>query len=173
MNEGVIDLQLKYPDVVGWLAITGAQIDCPIAWRANYTPGFASNVDPGLVGKLIMDYRCERDFTSRNTVLYDHTKSGGMFDALKAFVDKDFFDKNPCGTIFLPRDNLTLEFFAYMVVKSTEKNIYSTGLDLEYVKQHARQYRDVELAGGDRFVTLSTCAYEFDGARMVLLARII
>ncbi|MCL2817952.1 MAG: hypothetical protein FWD39_06175, partial [Clostridiales bacterium] len=86
------------------------------------------------------------------------------------FADKDFFESNTGGTVYLPRETLSLELFAYMIVKSTEQRIYGE-LNLDYVKQNARQYRAIELTDEDKFVTLSSCSYEFNDARMVLIAR--
>jgi sortase B len=103
-------------------------------------------------------------------------KNGSMFGTLKSFADKDFFETNRYGTIYLPDATLTLEFFAYMVVKSTDTEIYSISPSesyFDYIRQNARQYRDIGLTDSDRIVTLSTCAYEFDNARMVLLAKAI
>ena len=102
-------------------------------------------------------------------------KNGSMFGTLKAFADRQFFEANTHGTIFLPRETLTLEFFAYLVVKSTDEEIYSIDPGesyFEHIKRCARQYRDIGLSREDKIVTLSTCAYEFDDARMVLLARV-
>jgi len=57
-----------------------------------------------------------------------------------------------------------------------EKEIYNASLSdtyFDYVKQNARHFRDVELTESGRIVTLSTCAYEFDNARMVLLGKVM
>jgi len=175
LNQGVIDLQAKYPDTVGWLAIPGTRIDYPFVWYEDHDRYLRSDLDGNhaMAGTLFMDSRCARDFSSRNTVIYGHNmRNGSMFGTLKLFADKAFFEANRAGAIYLPRENLDLEFFAFMVIKATDKEIYSTWLDIAYVKRNARLYRDIELTGGDRFVTLSTCSYEFDGARMVLLARV-
>jgi sortase B len=177
-NQSVIDLRAKYPDVVGWLSVPGTNIDYPFAQSEDndYYLRRDLNGDYALAGTLFMDYRCQPDFTSRNTVIYGHhMKNGSMFGALKAFSDKTFFDAHQRGTVYLPYETLTLEFFAYLVIQSDDSIIYSTapgGDYIAYVKQNARQYRDVGLTDGDRVVTLSSCAYEFDGARMVLLARV-
>jgi len=124
-----------------------------------------------------MDFRNELDFSSQNTIIYGHNmKNGSMFGTLKAFSDRDFFGANMQGTIFLPRETLTLEFFAYLVVNHMDQEIYSMELSesyLDYVKKNARQYRDISLAADDRILTISTCSYEFNNARIVLLAVII
>jgi len=176
INQGVIDLQAKYPDVIGWLTVPGTKIDYPFVWAEDNDSYLRRDLDGkyALAGTLFMDCRCGKDFTSRNTIIYGHhMKNGSMFGTLKSFADKAFFEANTQGEIFLPRETLTLEFFAYLVVKSTDELIY--GIEpgdgyLNYVRKNARQYREISLTDDDRLVTLSTCAYEFDGARMVLLA---
>jgi sortase B len=178
INQSVIDLQAKFPDVVGWLTVPGTKIDYPFVWYKDNDHYLRRdlNGETATVGTLFMDYRCEKDFTSRNTIVYGHhMKNGSMFGTLKAFADKGFFEANRYGTIYLPRETLALEFFAYLVVKSTDTEIYSAAPSenyLEYVRRNARQYRDIGLTGGGRIITLSTCSYEFDGARMVLLAKV-
>jgi len=174
INQGVIDLQAKYPDVVGWLTVPGTKIDYPFVQAEDNDRYLRGDLDGNyaLAGTLFMDCRCAPDFTSNNTIIYGHhMKNGSMFGTIKSFADAEFFDKNQHGTIFLLRQTLKLEFFAYMVVKSTDQQIYNTELNLDHVRQNARQYREIELSGEDRFVTLSTYSYEFDNARMILIAR--
>ena len=177
-NQSVIDLQAKYPDVIGWLTVPGTNIDYPFVWYKDndYYLRRDLNGDYALAGTLFMDCRCEKDFTSQNTIIYGHhMKNGSMFGTLKSFADKAFFEANTQGTIFLPHETITLEFFAYLVVKATDGEIYSAAPGdgyLDYVRQNARQWREISLTDEDRLVSLSTCAYEFDGARMVLLAKI-
>ena len=175
VNQSIIDLQAEYPGVVGWLTVPGTKIDYPFVWYEDndYYLRRDLNGEYAVAGTLFMDFRCGKDFTSQNTIIYGHhMKNGSMFGTLKAFADKDFFDANRHGTIYLPQETLTLEFFAYMVVKSTNEKIYGIEYNPEYIRQNARQFRDIGLSAGDKIVTLSTCSYEFDNARMVLLARI-
>ena len=177
VNQGVIDLQAEYPDVVGWLTVPGTSIDYPFVQARDNDRYLRRDLDGNyaLAGTLFMDFRCAPDFDSRNTIIYGHNmKNGSMFGGLKAIADQDFFEANRYGTIFLLYETLTLEFFAYLVIDATDEQIYSAEPGdgyLVYVRQHARQYCDIALTEDDRIITLSTCAYEYDGARMVLLAR--
>jgi len=179
VNQGVIDLREKYPDAVGWLTVANTNIDYPFVWYKDNDYYLRRDLDGNyaLAGTLFMDCRCKADFTSQNTIIYGHhMKNSSMFGTLKSFADNDFFAANPYGAIYLPHETLALEFFAYLVVYHTDEEIYSADLSedyLAYVEQKARQYRGVGLTDGDRIVTLSTCSYEFNNARMVLLAKVV
>ena len=180
VNQGVIDLREKYPDVAGWLSIANTNIDYPFVWYADNEYYLHKNLDGkyAAAGTVFMDYRCNKDFTSQNTIIYGHhMKNKSMFGTLQSFNIKTFFEENQTGTIYLPHDTLTLEFFAYMVLNpAAENEIYSPTLSENYfadVKANARHYREIGVGEDDRIATLSTCAYEFNNARMVLLARII
>lgn len=178
VNQDVIDLQIKYPDVVGWLSITNTKIDYPFIWYKDNDYYLRRDINGkyALAGTIFMDYRCEKDFSSQNTIIYGHhMKNGSMFGMLNNFNDQIFFDENRSGYVYLPNKKLALEIFAYMVVKPTNQEIYTPVLSenyFDYVRQNARYYRELALTEEDRLVTLSTCAYEFNNARMVLLCRI-
>jgi sortase B len=179
VNQAVLDLQAQNSDMVGWLTVPGTKIDYPFVQaadndfylRRDYNGVYA------LAGTLFMDYRCAKDFTSQNTIIYGHhMKNGSMFGTLKKFRDEDFFVANKTALVHLPNGTLTLELFAYMVIRSNDAMLYDhePGSNfLAYVEQNARHYRDVGAATEDRFVTLSTCAYEFNNARMVLVGRCV
>lgn len=177
-NQSVIDLQTKYPAVAGWLTVPGTGIDYPFVWYKDndYYLRRDLNGNRAMAGTLFMDFRCQRDFTSQNTILYGHhMKNGSMFGTLKRFSDKEFFDAHQRAAVYLPRATLILECFAYLVVTADDAEIYATAPSkdyLDYVRQNARQYSDIGLKASDRIVTLSTCSYEFNNARMVLLTRI-
>jgi len=179
INQSVIDLQEKYPDVVGWLTVPNTKIDYPFvqAKDNDYYLRRDINGNYAFAGTLFMDSRNKKDFSDFNTVIYGHhMQNDSMFGSLKKFNNKAFFDENRTGTIYLPNDTLVLEFFAYIVVKPNDQVIYNTGLSetyFDYVKQKARYFRDIEITDGDKILTLSTCSYEFNNARMVMLAKII
>ena len=182
INQSILDFQAKYPDVVGWLTIDGTNIDYPFVWYSDNAFYLRRDLEKkyAQAGTLFMDYRCNKDFSSANTIIYGHhMKSGSMFGTLKNFNNKEFFDSNRTGTIFLANQTLTLEFFAFLVIKADDKEIYKTDFSeignatfIEYIEKNARYYRETPSTETDRFVTLSTCGYEFENARLVLIAKL-
>jgi len=182
INQSVIDLQAQYPDAVGWLTIPNTNIDYPFVWYSDNAFYLRRDLEKkyAQAGTLFMETRCNRDFSSQNTIIYGHhMKNDSMFGTIKRFNNKDFFDNNQTGTIFLANQTLEFEIFAFVVVKATDKEIYKTDFDetgnaafMEYIKENARHFRETPLGETDRFVTLSTCSYEFNNARMVLICRI-
>ncbi|MCL1816964.1 MAG: class B sortase [Clostridiales bacterium] len=178
-DQDIIDLQNEVnTDIVGWLAIPDTRIDYPFVHYEDNDYYLRRDIygKPATAGTLFMDYRCAQDFSSFNTIIYGHNmKNDSMFGDLKLFADEGFFVSAPEGTVFLKHNAYTLEFFAYMVVQEDDKIIFDASADrgefFEYIKNTARNYR--EPPNKVNVVTLSTCSYEFYGARTVLLASII
>ena len=177
-NKSVINLQQQYPDAVGWIMISNTKIDYPIVqYKDNdYYLRRDINGKYAAAGTIFIDFRCDKDFASQNTIIYGHhMKNKSIFGSLNYFSDQKFFSDNRSGIVYLSNDTLMLEVFAYAVVYPDDKEIFNPVLNdtfYSYVRQKARHYRDIGLTDSDRIVTLSTCAYEFDDARMVLLAKI-
>jgi len=184
-NQGVVDAQnIANSDIVGWLTIPNTAVDYLFVQAEDNDFYLSRDLyrQRASAGSIFMDYRNSKDFTDFNTILYGHhMKNGSMFQSLRKFRGRDFFNANLTGTIFLAHGNYTLQIFAYMVVQADDSEIYN-GLDtpqteregfFSYVKANAEQYRDLGLTHEDRVVTLSSCSYEFSDARMVLLARLV
>jgi sortase B len=179
VNQSVIDLQNEVnEDAVGWLTVPNTHIDYPIVLAGDNDYYLERNIygKHAKAGSIFMDYRCAGDYADFNTVIYGHNmKNGSMFGCLKLFGDPSFFESNTSGTLYAVHNTYKLEIFAYMVVLANDDTIYDPSIDkdewFDYVRKNARQYR--EPAPTSSVVTLSTCAYEYDGARMVLLATMI
>jgi len=176
VNQNIVDMQNDVnADIVGWLTIPNTLIDYPFVIAADNDFYLRRNIykQQATAGSIFMDYRCAKDFTDFNTVIYGHNmKNRSMFGDLRLFADPDFFESSTSATLFAKNNTYTLEIFAYMVVRFDDKMIYNPSASkedfFEYVKQHARRYR--EPTRTESIVTLSTCAYDYDGARMILLA---
>ncbi|MDR1927612.1 MAG: class B sortase [Oscillospiraceae bacterium] len=171
------------PEIVGWLRIPQTAIDYLFVQGTDNIAYLARDVygKSAKAGSIFMDYRCAGDFSDFNTILYGHNmKNGSMFRDIRRFADADFFRANTAGSLHLPETTLTLDIFAYLLIKADDAVLYRAGDQsmqeredfLRYVKQNAKQYRALALSPEDRIVTLSTCSYEFSNARMVLLARL-
>lgn len=179
-NQRIRDLLEKYPDAVGWLTIAGTRIDYPFAQADDNDFYLHRDLDKGplFAGTLFMDDQNSRDFSDFNTIIYGHhMKNGSMFGDLQKFNDKSFFDATKTGMIFLADKTYEVNFFAFAVINPNDPNIYYPTLAAEadkvdfltHVKSASRYYRDLDVGPDNHLVTLSTCNYEFNNARMVLL----
>ena len=178
-NPAVAQLCADYPDAVGWLTVPGTDIDYPFVYSEDNQNYLHKSIDRSdlYAGTVFMDCHCRRDFSSQNTILYGHNmQNGTMFHSLTEFKTKAFFDENRAAYIYLPDRTLTLDIFAAVITDAADEDIlYNRELPdgyLDYVQQNALCFRDPLLTEQTRLVTLSTCTYEFDGARMVLLCTI-
>ena len=153
------------------------------------------------LGCPFLDYRCEADFSGFNSIVYAHhmTKQR-MFADINLFKDEAFFNGHNTGQLILNNDVHTVQFFAYLNVYPTapayhavfvmdsEKQeyleyieetadycLYSTDelLDMYSTDEDDRDDRD-DRDGFDNLhlLLLSTCTYEFDDARGILVGVI-
>jgi sortase B len=183
LNQSILELQCEYEGALGWLTVDGTGIDYPFAQADDNTFYLHKNLNGNdmKAGTIFMDCRNEKDFSDFNTVLYGHNmKNGSMFGTLRMFGEREFFETNGAGSIVLADHLYMLEAFAYMVIRSDDEIIYGARRPtvedalqvLAYIQRSARHYRSIGITPHDRLVTLSTCAHEFDEARMVLICRL-
>ena len=175
-NQSVIDMQNQINrDIAGWLTIPDTRIDYPFAAPSDNEYYLRRDIhgNKASAGSLFMDFRCADDFSGLNTIIYGHNmKNKSMFGDLSLFAEQGFFEENTSGTIFLADQTLTLDIFAYMVIRDDDGIIYGLTAErdefMSYVRASARSFREPKTLGN--IVTLSTCSYQSDQARAVLLA---
>jgi len=181
-NAGVSDARRDLNgDIAGWLALPNTQIDYPFVQAADndYYLRRDLNGDYALAGSIFMDCASDAAFGGFNMIIYGHhMQNGSMFGSIRGFDNRAFFEENELGAIWLSDATFDLHIFAFLVIEPNETIYGDAKTDeeksafLRYVQENARYYRDIDAGIGDSFVTLSTCAYEFRDARMVLLARL-
>lgn len=166
------------PDVVGWIYIEGTQVSYPIVQRGDnsyYLDRLFTGQWNG-AGSIFMDYRNNADFSDPNSILYGHhMKNGTMFADISEYKQQDFYDEHPTGMILTPEGNYLVEFFAGYVASTSGDSWQLNFTDDEFeswlsrAKNRSRFASDVEVTARDRVVTLSTCTYEYEDARFVLV----
>ena len=183
LNPSVTALQAKYAGVVGWLTVPNTKIDYPFAQADDNDYYLHADLSGNALqaGTIFMDYRNHADFSDFNTILYGHhMKNGSMFGTLQNFNSQSFFNTNTTGTIFLADKTYTITFFAYIVLQPDDPYVYNPSITTDadktayfaHVKSIARYYRDPGNTTDEHILTLSSCDYEFDNAREVLLGRL-
>lgn len=172
-------LQAINPDVTGWICIEGTKINYPVVQGPDNSHYLYRLFDGSAnsAGSIFMDFRNGRDLSSRNTILYGHhMKNGLMFNQITKYKDQAFYDQHPTGLLMTPGGNYKIEFVAGYVTNLNDdawKIEFATdeefSLWLEDAIAQSTFTGTVEPTPQDRVVTLSTCTYEYNDARYVLV----
>lgn len=162
--------------VVGWITIPGTQIDYPIVQGEDNTfylhHGFDGKPNQEL-GCPFLDCRCEADFTGLHSIVYAHhmTKQR-MFADVARFKEQAFLEQHQTGCLTTHSGTHTVRFFAYLNVPD-DAAIYALDETPEQYAAYLTQAAVYCLLPAEdiqdcRLLLLSTCTFEFDGARGVL-----
>lgn len=172
----------KNEDIIGWLYSEDTPINLPIVQSTDNDYYLRRLIDGtwNSSGTLFADYRNAGDFTDNNTIIYGHNmKNKEMFGTLPYYKEQSYFNEHPVMWLLTPAGNYKIELVAGYVT-STTSDVYSFDQSEEDVFATVQQavekstFRtDVEISQGDRFLTLSTCSYEYDNARYVLIGQLI
>lgn len=172
----------KNKDIIGWLYSEDTPINLPVVQSSDNDYYLRRLIDGtwNSAGTLFADYRNAGDFTDTNTVVYGHNmKNKEMFGTLPYYKEQSYFDEHPVMWLLTPDRNYKIELIAGYVTPTTS-DVYSFDQSEEEVFATAQQAienstfaTDIEITQGDRFITLSTCSYEYDNARYVLIGRLI
>ena len=175
-------LQETNPDVIGWLYCPDTPINLPVV-QAEDNDYYLRRLPDGSwnnAGTLFADYRNAGDFSGWNTIIYGHNmKNDSMLGTLPNYSKQEYYAAHPVMWLLTPERDYKIELVAGYVTSSTS-DIYcvvQTDEEALALAQNAVQASDfttdIPLEPGDRFVTLSTCSYEYDNARYVLVGRLV
>ena len=129
---------------------------------------------------MLADSRVNPDLSDRHSVLYGHhMKNGTMFSDIAKYKDQTFYENHTTGMILTPTENYRIEFFAGYVAGADDETAWKVtfATEDEYVdwlnETVGRSWFNSEVipTAEDRVITLSTCSYEFNNARFVLIGR--
>jgi len=165
-------------DVAAWLYCPDTAIDYPVMKADDYSyylthlPDGTENAN----GALFIDYNCAPDFSGQLTVVYGHLmKSGRMFGSLKGYKTQSYYDEHPTMYLYTPQESLRAELLFGCVIAAGQWRdrafMYEQNLQglLSYAARNTTFRSGAAYSEGDRVIALSTCSYEFDGARYVVI----
>lgn len=168
-------------DVIGWLYCPNTVINYPVVQGANNDQYLRRDLDGKYLvsGTLFADYRNGALDEGANYIIYGHNmRNGTMFSVLAKYKQQSYYDQHPIMYYLTPDGNYKLELFAGLVVKHDDK-IYLPNQNEEEFSELIKEYRakstfksNVNLEYNDTIVTLSTCSYEFDHARYIVIGRL-
>lgn len=170
------------PDIVGWIVVEGTGIDYPVVQGPDndvYLHRTFSG-EQNASGAIFLEYRCTPDFSDKHSIVYGHMmKNGSMFAGLTEYKSQGFYDQNPSFTLYTPDAVYTCEVFSAYVT-SSDSVAYTPDFDndtnfqefLNEVLSLSLVQAAMSPTVADRLITLSTCDYTYEDARMVVHARL-
>lgn len=170
-------LREQYGDIVAWIYCPNTKINYPIVQSYDNDYYLYRLLDGtwNVNGTIFMDYRNEADFSDGNTMIYGHhMKTGAMFGQLNDYKKQSFYEEHPYMYIYTPEQDYRIDLFAACVVESVS-DIYSFEPSSEVLWSCINSSTfdaDIDYPE-NRIVTLSTCTYEYDDARYVVLGELV
>ena len=165
-----------YPDVVGYIYCANTNLKNPIQYGKgnDYYLTHDSKGNTNNNGSIFMEALNSSSFSDGNTIIYGHNmKSGMMFADLTKYKDKSYYSSHPYIYIYTPSQNYRLDLYAGFVCEHDDE-VYSTSLTQDQLKAMAAKSTFTSNIGTPtgKTVTLSTCSYEFDNARYVVIGAL-
>ena len=146
------------------------------------------NGEYSVYGTLFVDYRNSVENLDTNTIIYGHNmRDGQIFGHLNYYKDIENYKDYPTVRFNTIYEDGTWKIFAAFIINiyDSQDNGYTFPyrtvnfpsdekfLDfIEDVKSRSYYTNDsVDIKPGDKILTLSTCCYEFEDSRFVVMAR--
>lgn len=172
-------LSEKYPDVVAWLYCPDTPINYPVVQAADNTYYLRRLPDgkKNTAGSLFIDYRNSADLSDWNSVIYGHNMANDtMFGSLTDYQSQAYFQAHPELFLLTPERDYVISVAAGFVTPA-DSEIYSAFSPDEADRARlVAQWMEAsdfvsgnELSAEDHLITLSTCSYEYNNARYVLV----
>lgn len=173
----------KYEDYRGWITVNNTNINYPIVQGKDNSFYLHKDINKNYLasGSIFMNY-LNNGFNDENTVLFGHhMRNKSMFAQLKKYKEKDFFYGNNDINIEVENGKkLTYKVFSAYVTDNKD-NYIKTNFDtkdeykafLEKINNKSIYKSDVDVTENDKIITLSTCSYEFNNARMVVHGKLL
>lgn len=173
-----------YSDYCGWLSCPGTVINYPVMQGPD-NQYYLNHLMNGYVnrnGSLFISYTASRDpMESKNTVIFGHNMrySGSMFGTLQKWKGYSWYQNHPTFYYDANGTTYTLDVVAaYTTTMGSEAfldNFYDDQAFLDYIadaKSKTGYSTSAQVEASDHIITLSTCAYEFENARFVVVCKI-
>lgn len=187
---GVVDwkaLKKVNPDVQGWLYQKDTVINYPVVQGTDNDTYLHTRFDKQWSGggTLFVDYRMEKDFRGFNSIIYGHhMKDGSMFRSIRGYTKEEgYYDKHKTLELATPHGNYHLVVFSAFITKATDEDTYKMTydeaekqayIDRAWERSELPITRDsVDVTKNDRLVTLSTCAYDYEEARYIVMCKMV
>ena len=181
--DAYYDLYTQNEDFSGWIKVPGTAIDYPVMQAGDNEFYLHRDFNKAYrySGIPFADYQCDLYTPGANIIIYAHNmKDGSMFATLSKYKDKTFYEQNKIISFNTLYD--TGEYEVIGAFRTTPKRFnYHEFTDdqsradfdtfISGVKRLSLYDTGVSAEYGDKLLTLSTCAYNSDDERFVVVAK--
>ncbi len=173
-------LKAQNPDVVGWLYCEGTPINYPVMQGRTNDDYLYTMLDGSYnkAGSLFLDCAADPGFQDPAPVIYGHSmKNDSMFGTLHDFSKQEYYDAHPVMWLLTPEKNWRLDLIAGYVTVDTDQVYQKLGsvealqtyLSSVMRKSSFAANTTVDVSKVERGVFLSTCSYETENSRYILV----
>lgn len=166
------------PDAAAWLYSPDTVIDYPVMRAGDYDR-YLRHLPDGTYnenGCLFLDYNNPPDFSGGLNIIYGHNmNSGKMFGSLGNYKEQAYFEEHPYLYLYTPQENYRVELLYGCVIGAGQWRdrafMYEANREslLDYAAHHTTFSSSVSFSQEDRLLILSTCSYDFDDARFIVM----
>ena len=170
-------LKQENSDIIGWIYCPDTPINYPVVKGKDNNQYLCTDLKGKYLvsGTIFADYRNGNVGEDSNYIVYGHNmKNSTMFGTLVKYKEQSYYDAHPILYFLTPENNYIIELCAGTVVKR-DSDIYKTTLNENTVTDFIAKSTfksTVTIEKGENIITLSTCSYEFNNARYVLIAKL-
>ncbi len=182
-------LFLENPDMIAWISIPDTKIDLPVVQtmenedeylNLDFHGNYSAN------GTLIMDTDSDTTIPSTNLIIHGHNmKSGEMFGDLDLYKDSAYEQEHDRITLYFDDVKKEYQVFAvfYSQVYRKSDKVFKyykffqadSEEDFMYYYDNCKKLSlydtGIEAVYGDELLTLSTCSYQVENGRFVVVAK--
>lgn len=178
------------PDVVAWIKMPQKDgfLNYPVV-HCNSNDKYLHTLfdgTPGACGTLFIDKSNKPDFSDFNTIIYGHHMGrwfyeGPMFGKLERYKKQSYYNNHSWMWIYTPKHSYKLKIVAsYNTPGKASENAYKISFKnekertrwLSYARNKSLLKTKYESDTFDHYVTLSTCAYDYQNERFVVVGKL-
>ena len=191
MREKYAELYAKNPDFAGWITIDELDISLPVVQGEDNKEYLKVDFDGNRnkYGSVFANSENDMKNLNYNTVLFGHHMlDSKMFGNLTLYKDVEYYKKAPVIEFNTIYGDYKWKIFAVFITNGTAEGDDGYIFDYTFtdlsspeaverflgeIDQRAIYKPEVDISVSDKILTLSTCSYEFDEARLVVMARMV
>lgn len=176
-------LKVTCPNAVAWLYCSGTPINYPIVQGSDnrYYLSHRADNSSNENGAVFLNHRNAPDFSDKNSVLFaHHLATSDMFTSLEKYRSQSYYKAHPAIDLLTPSGNYKIQLIAGYVLDGASPIFPITFADaaaqksfLDNARSHSVFHSSVTAVESDRLVTLCTCTYDYNNARLAVIGKLV